>query len=232
MIILMIIGYILLVLVAILVAILAVIIVIPYHYQADGKVLWNNFQDSQFVFSVSWLFDGVVLFITKQPGQRSDTLLEFCGLTKKIQERKKSTHEPRQKSKDRRQNPHHKNIRHYMRFDVIQTLLTSLKKILKHCLPENLIVQGKIGFRDPMDTGLLFALLSQRYILHPDFYIAIEPVFDKEIVDITFEIGGKIRLLYLIRRMIELLISKPIRDIFLRNLKSKFKGGSHYAGEF
>lgn len=239
-----IIGYILLGFVMI----LAAMIFIPYHYQAVAE----NLGHSQMKGSVSWLFGGIRMEFIKYPKRKAETTLIILGLTKKFQERPDSKKEDQKKfgiasKNNAKKNLHtdsvkdsisaqkrHQNefgIRQFLRTDVLKKILASLRKIARHILPDQLIVNAKIGFSDPMYTGFLSVLLTQGYLWYDRFDIAVELVFGQEMLEGRFFIGGRIWLPYLLSVIIGLLVTKPIRNIMLTNLKIKlFKGGSPYVG--
>ena len=90
------------------------------------------------------------------------------------------------------------------------------------------MINARIGFYDPMYTGLMCAFTNQLYALISKYDITLEPVFDEAILEGRFSIGGRIWLLYLILILIGFLITKPIRNILLTKIKRKNKGGPHY----
>jgi len=228
MILLTILAYILL----LLLVILAAIIFIPYHYHAAGE----NVTQSQIEGSISWFFGGIKLLFTKKSRQKSEMTLVIMGLTRKInisqnsgdQKGKKPNH-----GKDARNSKSKKRfrIRQYLRSDVINKVMASFLKILRHCQPKTLSVNVKVGFYDPMYTGFLCALLSQCHVILNKHDVLIQTVFDEEVVEGSFLIGGRIWLPHLILIMIGLVITKPIRNILFTSFKlKKNKGGHQYAG--
>ncbi|MHB1654478.1 MAG: DUF2953 domain-containing protein [Desulfitobacteriaceae bacterium] len=219
-------GYILLVIGLV----LAAIIFVPYNYHVSGEY----FGKPQINGSISWLFGGIKINFRQHLKQNMDIVLTILGLNRKIKVRLKSTG-----AKSKKDTEHSENVKtvgskklsnfgQYLKRDVIQKAISVFLKLLKHCQPTTLSIHAKIGFNDPLYTGLLYAFNSQFYLLFNKYDINIQPVFDEEIVEGRFLIGGRIWLPYLILVMIGFLISKPIRNIFISNFKRKIKGGLQY----
>lgn len=220
-------GYILL----IIVTLLAAIILIPYNYNVAGE----KFAELELRGSISWLFGGIKIILTRSSEQNKEMTLVIMGITKKldIQDKSKRKQDKADKhSKDKEANPAKSkkwfDSSTYLKKDIIQKAFSSIIKLLKHCLPNTLSVHARIGFNDPMYTGFLCAFNSQLCFLVSKYDINIQPVFDDEVIEGSFSIGGRIWLPYLILVMIGFLISKPIRNILLSKMKRKNKGGPQY----
>lgn len=202
---------------------LAAIIFVPYHYGAAG----DSKADLQLQGSVSWLFGGVKISFGKYSGQNSEVKLVLLGLTKKLniakaKKKKDSTKDKTKKDKK------HRDWRKLLKKDARRKILDTLARVLKHSGPQTLMIKARIGFSDPMNTGLMCAFLSQFYTLLNKYDITIDPVFDEEVLTGRFSIGGRIWLPYLIIVMIGFLITKPIRNILFTKNKRNHKGGPQY----
>lgn len=225
-------GYILLVLGVLLTS----IILIPYDYSFTGE----NLVQSQIKGSVSWLFGGLKLTFSQYSKQDREMTLSILGIAKKLSMEPKSAGDTNKKAKkDKRHDKNNKHVQPakskkrfdfhtYLKPEIIKKVISLASKILKHCQPKILAVYGRIGFDDPMYTGFLCALQSQFSWLFNKYDLRIEPVFDEEVLEGRFSIGGRIWLAYLILVMMWFLITKPIRNIILANLKRKNKGGPQY----
>lgn len=217
-------GYILLV-VGIL---LAAIIFIPYHYQAAGE----KFDQSEIRGSVSWLFGGIKLIFSLGSKQGRELTLVLMGINKKINiqqgSKQKKDKEDSKADNDARKDKKRHDPRIFLKPEIRKKLIASFIKILKHCQPNTLSVHARIGFYDPMCTGFLCAINSQLYLWLNKFDICIQPVFDEEVLEGRFLIGGRIWLPYLILVLIGLLLTKPIRNILFTKKKRNNKGGTQY----
>lgn len=211
---------------------LTAIIFIPYNYYAAGE----NLDLPQLQGSVSWLFGGIKISFNRRSKQNSEIILTIFGFKKKVKIRPKSASAKENlkidmndiKNRKTRRSHKHTNFFKYIKRDIVEKAITSLLKILKHCLPKRLSVDTRIGFNNPFYTGLLSAFTSQSSVWLKKYDINIQPVFEEEIIEGRFLIGGQIWLPYLILVMIGFLITKPIRNIFISQLKTKIKGGLHY----
>ncbi len=222
-------GYVLLVIGLV----LGTIIIVPYNYYVSGEYL----DEALIQGSLSWLFGGVKMDFYKRFDSNMAMGLTIFGFNKKIKSyrgtipnnhnNESTGTEPSKKRKTVR-SKRLSSFGRYFKRNVIQKAISAILKLVKHCQPKILSIQAKIGFIDPMYTGLLYAFNSQFYPLLNRYDIHIQPVFDEEIVEGRFLIGGRIWLPYLILVMIRFLITQPIRNIFISNFRSKIKGGFQY----
>jgi len=210
---------------------LATIIIIPYDYYVTGE----KTDDWEVNVIISWLFGGIKLNFCKHSLKRSELLVTLLGFKKKVEHGDKSKSSSVSKktpasSHDAKavKAKHTSNFRKYLKKEILQKVLTVISKAFKHCQPRELSVHGKYGFDDPSYTGLMCAFTNQFYWLFNKYDFEIHPVFDEEILEGRFLVGGRIWLPYLILVMTGFLITKPIRNILIAQLKLKFKGGLHY----
>lgn len=206
---------------------LATVVFIPYRYAACG----DSNAGLQFQGSVSWLFGGIKIIFSKYARQKKEITLVILGLNKKLTIDKDK--DDKDSAKDKTKKAKSKKCldwRKFLKKDARRKIIDTLAKILKHCGPKELMVDARIGFSDPMHTGLMCAFLSQFYTRLNKYDMAIEPVFDEEIIEGRFSIGGRIWLPYLILVMIGFLITKPIRNILFTKNKKKHQGGPQYVG--
>ena len=210
---------------------LAAIIMIPYDYYVTGE----KTDESVVNVIISWLFGGIKLDFRKHSLKRGELMLTLLGFKKKVKHGDKSKSSSVSKkapasSSDAKavKAKHNSNFRKYLKKEILKKILTVILKVFKHCQPRKLSVHGKYGFDDPSYTGLMCAFTNQFYWLFEKYDLDIQPVFDEEVLEGRFLVGGRIWLPYLILVMIGFLITKPIRNILIAQLKLKFKGGLHY----
>ncbi len=207
---------------------LAVIILIPYDYCIAGEKI----DESEVNVLISWLFGGIKLNFRKRSHLKAELVLTLLGLKRKIETRSKSKSSNVSKKaadsinyaksvKDKDKDKHKSYFRKYLKKEIIIKILSVVRKIIKHCLPRKLSVNGKYGFDDPSYTGLMCAITHQFCWLFDKYDIDIHPVFDEEMLEGRFLISGRIWLPYLILVMIGFLITQPIRNIVITQLNSK-----------
>lgn len=210
---------------------LAAIIVVPYDYSVAGE----KTDESEVNILISWLFGRVKLDFRKRSRKSAELVLTLFGSKRKVGPSSKSKSSRVSKKATDSSNDakvvkvkHNFNFRKYFKKEIIKKILSVVLKIFKHCQPSKLSVHGKYGFDDPSYTGLMCAFTNQFYWLLDNYDIEIQPVFDEEILEGNFLVGGRIWLPYLILVMIGFLITKPIRNILIAQLKLKIKGGLQY----
>lgn len=208
---------------------LAAIIVVPYDYSVAGE----KTDESEVNILISWLFGGIKIDFRKRSCKSAELVLTLFGFKKKVEHSSKSKSsrvikKATDSSNDAKSIKEKHNFRDYLKKEIIIKILSVVLKIFKHCLPRKLSVHGKYGFDDPSYTGLMCAFTNQFYWLLDNYDIEIQPVFNEEIVEGSFLVGGRIWLPYLILVMIGFLITKPIRNILISHLKHKIKGGLQY----
>ena len=228
---------------------LALVVLIPYTYEIRG----GNSDQLQIQGLVSWLFGGLKIYFLRQAGQKAVITPIFFGFPlksrpsldpsrnglpaeirpeeQKAKKKKAAKVKKSEKSGSKRKvKPGKKNFpfRLYLKKDVLKAAFSLLGRILKFCLPQRLSASARLGFADPMLTGLLCALSTQSYLLPKAYDLHLQPVFDKEIYQGSFLIGGKLWLAQFIGIFLGFLTSQPIRNTLLAHLKLKIKGGHHY----
>ena len=204
---------------------LGAIIIIPYHYLAAGE----KFETYEIRGSVSWLFGGIKFICSRSSKQGLTMTLVLMGITKNLNtgensKAKKDSHAAGDINKTKKLS----DPGAFLKPEIMKKGLNALCKILKHIQPQALCVRAKVGFDDPMYTGFLCAVNSQLYLWVKKFDIHIQPVFDEEVIEGRFSIGGRIWLPYLILVMIRLILTKPIRNILFTKKKRSNKGGPQY----
>ncbi len=219
MLILYILGQIFLVLLLILLLILMAVLVIPFRYYFIGEKL----EDSWFDFQVSWLFGGVKLHTNYHSESISSTIGIFGvhrNITGKSENEKKPKHEDKQ---DKGNKSRSKSKYSYFTREILEKALQCILKLLNYCMPAKFELYAKVGFEDPMYTGLLCGLNGTGYAILDKFNIRIQTCFDEDELKGNLTIAGRIQIFYLLLVAIEFLITKPFRTIFTKNLKIKIK---------
>lgn len=211
---------------------LAAIIIVPYDYRVTGE----KSDESEISVLISWLFGGIKLALRKSTPKKTELMLTIFGFNKQVESNskpkspsslaKKATNPSKGSTTVKKK--HKLDVRNYLKKDILHKILSVVLKVLRHCQPRQLSIRGKYGFDDPSYTGLTCAITNQLYCWFDKYDIEIQPVFDEEILEGHFLVGGRIWLPYLIQVMVGLLITKPIRNIIISKLKLRIKGGPQY----
>lgn len=238
------IGYLLLAIVVL----LAAVILIPYEYQVSGE----NSEQPQLQGRISWLFGGIrisfhhdfhskatitpILFGFRIQRQNKNIPPKDIGMNNShslLNNRSKNSDDSKGKkdnqhessSKSSKQKKKGMDFRRFLKKDILYNVFAVIQKLFRHFRPHQLAVEARIGFDDPMLTGILCALTSQFSDVINQYDIHLQPVFDEETIQGRFSIDGRIWLAYLLVVLLCFMITKSIRNIILTQLKMKLKGG-------
>ncbi|MEL1135737.1 DUF2953 domain-containing protein [Desulfitobacterium sp. THU1] len=169
--------------------------------------------------------------ITTKQAKTSDAILTESMKTDIKMITKKNTEAHNSEALKKEKKSHPSFAKELLNPKIIKKALLTLKKVLKHCQPQTLSLSAKVGFSDPMVTGLLYALLSQFYPFCQKYSVQLQPVFDEEGLEGNFLIGGRLWFPTLLYLILGFLLAKPVRSIYITKLFNKFrkiKGGPHY----
>jgi hypothetical protein len=95
--------------------------------------------------------------------------------------------------------------------------------MLNHCKPSQFRINAKVGFEDPMYTGLLCGIKNTSYAILDKYQIRLQTTFEDEVLEGNFIIGGRVQIFYLILVALEFVLTKPFRSILFKNIKIKIK---------
>ncbi|RCX16573.1 DUF2953 family protein [Anaerobacterium chartisolvens] len=193
----------------------ACIIFIPYKYYISGKKLDESYVKG----SVCWLFGAVKINFFKGEGKDSETTVKAFGIERRLKPGKSKEHA----KKDSKQKTN--SAKKYMKPEVIKKAVDAAFKIFKHCMPARFYVNARAGFEDPALTGMLCAVNAMAWGEFKGVRVRINAVFDDEVIEGRFLIGGRIWVAYLILVAIGTIITRPFRDIWMNDFKTKIKGG-------
>ena len=205
----------------VLVVFLLTILIIPYKYNVMGKKM----DTTSFEGSVSWLFGGVRMRFNYNSENGTSMMMSLMGfrkkmdISKKMPRNKQSDEDKKNEIKKKRAKPAYS----YFTYEVLEQGLQFILKALNYCKPRKFNVDAKIGFDDPMYTGLLCGIQNTGYAFLDKYHIHLQTVFEDEVVEGNFEIGGSIQIIYLLLVAIGFLFTKPFRSILFKNIKIKIK---------
>ncbi len=98
-------------------------------------------------------------------------------------------------------------FRHALQNGTVRLILQAVRKILRHSLSSSWRLTGRVGFSDPMETGMLAGLCTA-------FCPKICPEWDfcEACADFRLHAGGRIFPLYIIFVFMELARQAPVRE--------------------
>ncbi len=110
----------------------------------------------------------------------------------------------------------------FMKLDTTKSAWSMLKKyivdILKHIWPRKIEGLVRFGFDDPATTGQVLGLVSLGIPIYKD-NITIRPDFEQQIIEGYISGKGRIRIGYLVKIIIKILLDKNILDTITRARK-------------
>ncbi len=198
------------------IALLLLFITIPFGYRIDGSekrirgvLTWTVFR----VTYIKWFYG------------EEELSIGILGYSKKIpvennrdRSNIRAKRKPRKKSKGI-------NLFRGMKVDIIRQIFVLLRKIVHDLKPRQFILDARVGFEDPMYTGIMYAIYCELYYLHRNYRINIQPEFGKRVFSGKFAAEGRLWILSIVAAFIGFLISPPvsreIRDVLKSKLFSK-----------
>lgn len=213
-----------------------ILIIVPYHYRVAGE----NYEQSRLEGSIIWLFGGIKIDFSRTIPGRFRVHLTVLGRFRHSFAHPKPPGKPNQeslpspgKSKEHKQSREKKkfSFKEFVKPGILKEALSTLVKLLKYFQPHTLSVSAKVGFSDPMMTGLLYGLLSQFHFLIRRHDVHVQPVFDEACLEGQFLIGGRVWIPALLLMVAGFLLSKPVRSIYIPKIFKKLrksKGGPQY----
>ena len=198
---------------------LLMVLLIPFTYFSCGR----RFDDLECNGSIKWLF-GALGINYKYNSNGLSAYINIFFITKHISIKSMATkgtsikiNEPQKSKSDSK--------RMVISADLIKSMLHYALKALKHLKPQALEVRLKYGFEDPSMTGMACAAAG---ILTSatQYEIVLHPVFDDEVLEGSFLIGGRVQIIRLVVIGLACLFSKPFRTIYINKIKQKIRGGN------
>lgn len=221
----MILLYLLGIILLIIILIIVIILLTPYTYIIHG----DNMEMTQVELSVFCFFKRLGLTVTIY--SINDTEVRFhlfnyskrinFGHEKKEQKIKNKTIEKKIKNEKKKSNDKtSKKWSNVMTFDLIQAVIKLIKNIFKEVLPNHYFIDLKIGFYDPMYTGILYGLYIQFITMVKTKNIVMEPIFNQETLKFKVSIEGRIWLIMIIGDLLKFIISSSVRKQLLATIKN------------
>lgn len=208
--------------------IISAIIIIPYDYFIKG----DNISNCSTEISVHWFFGRFKIIISIYFNKKKEINIVFFNLSKKYEMSGKKENEQKRKKKE----PHKKKRNNicwssHVNKAVINKFILLIKNLWISLRPEKLILNARIGFNDPMLTGIIYALYVQFSYLFKNYKVNLEPIFDGENLKCFFITSGRIWVLNILFLIFKFLFSAPVRNEIISILKEK-RGGNKNVRKF
>ncbi len=198
-------------------ALTAVFLFLPINYELNGY----KYDAYKLEAVISCCRQNFQLLFTKNSKQKPETVLIILGIASFNFQRSKIKKRPRTKTYRKKTKLYWNKI--FFKRDLQSKLFVFIQKIWLHIRPKQVKFKGVIGFQDPYYTGLVSALINAFYPLPQK--IDLETVFDREIIEGTFKIQGRIIIGYIILLAFRFLFSLPLINIY-QSLKGVGFSGS------
>ena len=192
----------------IIVFLLAIILLIPYTYLFDG-----NSDERKISLSISWLFGILKIQFSKYFGQENELEVTVFNFSKKLDTKASDTSNKSKKIKKKKnEGKKGKKIdwKNHINRAVINEVINLVKRIWARLKPGTINLDARVGFDDPMYTGLLYGLYCQFLILFSG-NLKFQPVFNEEVYEGKFSISGRIWIFVLLIFVLRFLFSSPVR---------------------
>ncbi len=199
---------------------LLMVLLIPFTYFSCGRRL----DDLECNGSIKWLF-GALGINYKYDSNGLSAYINIFSISKHIAIKSMAAKgtsikiNESQKSKS-------DSKRMVISADLIKSMLHYAKKALKYLKPRAFEVRLRYGFEDPSLTGMACAAAGILTSAAAQYDIVLHPVFDDEVLEGSFLIGGRVQIIRLVVIGLECLFSKPFRNIYINKIKQKIRGGN------
>ncbi len=191
------------------------ILFIPVKYNADVK-----YQDEfTYAFQVGW--GSLLRFVLPRPARQNKLQLKFFGIS--------FPKSKNQLSPDKNR-PERKQIRGFWGLKVLQSFLENrlqvttwelLKQLLLACKPHEIMINGQYGFYEPHFTAWLLPCLSLVDGMDKAYIVNLNPVWDREYLEISIIIAGSITPALLLSYIIKFVLQASTWRFLLAVRKNK-----------
>jgi hypothetical protein len=193
---------------AVLLFLLAVFFILPIRYELAGSYREAFF--SHFLIAIKPFIE-----LQGDPGEGFSFSLNVLGIPFKYHRGKHEKGEKDLKGRGKKKGKGKKKKGPSLDFGIfadrefIRNSFTFVRDALKLVGPKSLDIRGKVGFEDPCYNGCLAALNSffGSALSIPGIVINLEPVWEKEYIDVSFSISGEIIVVQILFGTIKFLLA-------------------------
>ena len=199
---------------------LLMVLLIPFTYFSCGRRL----DDLESNGSIKWLFGGLGINY-KYDSNGLSAYINIFSISKHIKIKAMVTKGTSIKiTETQKSKSDSKSM--VISADLIKSILHYALKALKYLKPKAFEVRLRYGFEDPYLTGMACAAAGIITSAAAQYDIVLHPVFDDEVLEGSFLIGGRVQILRVVIIGLECLFSKPFRNIYINKIKQKIRGGN------
>ncbi|WP_242855687.1 DUF2953 domain-containing protein [Ruminiclostridium josui] len=137
-------------------ALVLLVIFVPFKYYAEG----SKYETISVKGNAYWLFGAVKINFNYSTQDGFGTKFSWFGFKHGFKKKNedKSVKEAQEITKKKVKKSKEKPAYSYIKYEVLVQCLKSVFKILNHFKPSKFRIDAKVGFEDPMYTGLLCAI--------------------------------------------------------------------------
>ena len=195
------------------------VLLIPFTYFTCGR----RFDDLECNGSIKWLF-GALGINYKYDSNGLSAYINIFFFSKHIAIKSMATKGTSIKIDEPKSKSDSKSM--VISAELIKSMLHYALKTLKYLKPQAFEVRLRYGFEDPSLTGMACAAAGVLTSAAAQYDIVLHPVFDDEVLEGSFLIGGRVQIIRLVVIGLECLFSKPFRNIYINKIKQKIRGGN------
>lgn len=195
-------------------------IIIPFQYEFHGKIDEKISGNANLIF-----FRNFFKVIVSYKNKETWVLIKLMGLgivRKKIEMSSKENEvtSKKRKQEDIKNEESNFSIKDYIQREFMKDSIKYFKDIINIVKPKEIKIHGIYGFEDPSLTGMACGIIPLVPNFIPSCDIKLQPVFDDEIIDIYFEINGRISLIVVVIKTFKFVLKKNNRKkIFKKSRK-------------
>lgn len=186
------------------------VLFIPLKYSISGE----KGDCSQLHIEASWFFKLVktTAFFKSGLAPETEFILAGCGIdvSGNGKKEKKPPREKEKKTGKRKKKIHPK---HVLSKGMLKSISDLLRDFLRWLKPKKFILSGTVGFEDPYYTGIICGLLHVFEEPLRNNRIDVISIFDREVIEVSFEMEGKLTIAVLLLICMKFVLSKPVRGI-------------------
>ncbi len=197
------------------ITLLFLFITIPFGYRIDGS-------ESRIHASISWTIFNVIY--TKWLTGEEEFSIGVFGYRKMIPINKDRDEKEKMEKRKSRKKFQGINLFKDIKTDVIRQVFTLIRRVFHSIMPREFILDARVGFEEPMYTGIMYAIYCEFYYLLRSYKITIRPEFGGREFSGRFVAEGRLWILSIITAFIRFIISKPVFRVMKNVLKGKLFG--------
>lgn len=196
------------------------LLIIPFTYSGEAQL----YEGYRLRINLGWAWN----FVKVRADVSDDSVdVAFHFLSKRVyklndrkkgeeQSQKKAEKEKKKEKRNEKRGPRLKDITNK---EFLKEILEYIKKVLSIAKPKYLHLYGSYGFEDPALMGIVSGFVGIIRSVLPDAKLALNPVFDDEIIDLDFRVKGSLTVGSVAYHTLRTVFKKPVRGILFKKNK-------------